>query len=163
MITAGIILSEAAMRAGMEVTMSQSYGPEARGGAAKAEVIISDELIYYPKVLTPHLLLVMSQQAYDKYGDELAPGGTMIIDSSTVKGEPHVDGRVIRSPITRTARQKLKPVVANVVALGIICGATNIIERRFLEEAVLARVPRGTEELNARAFEIGSQMGKAVS
>ena len=159
MITAGIILSEAAMRAGMEVTMSQSYGPEARGGAAKAEVIISDEPIYFPIVLLPHLLLVMSQQAYDSYGDELVPGGTMIIDSSTVEGEPHIDGRVIRLPITRTAREKLRPVVANVVALGVICGATNIIEKRFMEEAVLARVPRGTEELNAQAFQIGFQMG----
>jgi len=163
MVTAGIILSEAAMRAGMEVTMSQSYGPEARGGAAKAEVIISDEPIYYPKVLIPHLLLVMSQQAYDVYGDELAPGGTMIIDSSAVKGEPHIDGRVIRSPIMQTARRRLKPVVANVVALGMICGATSIIERQFMEEAVLARVPRGTEELNAQAFQIGFQMGEAIS
>jgi 2-oxoglutarate ferredoxin oxidoreductase subunit gamma len=163
LITAGIILSDAALRAGMEVTMSQSYGPEARGGASKAEVIIGDEPIHFPRVLNPWLVLVMSQQAYDRYGQELAPNGTMVIDSSEVSGDPDVEGEVVKLPISRTAREELRPVVANVLALGVIAGLTELIAPDCLEEAVLARVPRGTEELNLRAFRMGLEMGQAVA
>ena len=163
LITAGIILSDAALRAGMEVTMSQSYGPEARGGASKAEVIISDEAIHFPRLLNPWLVLVMSQQAYDRYGQELAPNGIMIIDSSEVAGEPEVDGKVVKLPISRTAREKLRPVVANVLALGVIVGLTKLIDPKYMQEAVLARVPKGTEDLNTRAFQMGLEMGQALA
>lgn len=95
LITAGIILGEAALREGRQVVVSQSYGPEARGGASKAEVIIDNELIYYPKVSLPNILLVMSQQAFERFGVELVPGGTMIVDSSLVEVKRPVDGRLV--------------------------------------------------------------------
>ena len=162
LITAGVILSEAAARAGLEVTMSQSYGPEARGGASKAEVIVGDEPILYPRVQRPKIVLLMSQEAYEMYGQDLEPGGVMIIDSSEVKGEPQVEGRLIKLPISLEARKKLKPVVANVVALGVITAATNLIDKEVMKEAVVSRVPKGTEEINCQAFELGYQMGKAA-
>lgn len=163
LITAGVILSEAAMRAGLEVAMSQSYGPEARGGASKAEVIVGDEPILYPKVQRPGIVLLMSQEAYEMYGQELEPGGVMIVDSSEVKScQPQVEGRLIKLPITHEARTKLRPVVANVVALGVIAAATGLIDKEMMREAVLKRVPQGTEEMNSKAFELGYEMGKAA-
>ncbi|NLH86708.1 MAG: 2-oxoacid:ferredoxin oxidoreductase subunit gamma, partial [Firmicutes bacterium] len=103
LILAGIILAEAAMRDGYEVVQSQSYGPEARGGASRAEVIISDEPIDYPKVTSPDILLLMSDQACKRFAGSVCEGGTVIVDSGLVTSVPETPGIVNGFPITDIA------------------------------------------------------------
>ncbi len=160
LILAGLVLSEAALRAGYRVAMSQSYGPQARGGTSRSEVVMADEEIYYPRVVSPHILLLMSQEACRQYGRDLRPGGTVIVDSSQVEGYPEVEGRVIELPITRLAREGAKANAANMVALGVLGGATGLVSLEDLKAALLARVPPGTEELNQKALELGWMEGE---
>lgn len=155
LILAGIILAEAALYDGMNVIQSQSYGPEARGGASKAEVIISEFEIKYPKVNKCDILLSLTQVACDKYIDSLKQGGILIIDDS-VEIPNRADINIYKLPILEIASMKLKkPMVANIVALGTIFKITNIVNKDSLERAVLDRVPKGTENLNKMALEEG--------
>lgn len=159
-VTAGIILSEAALRAGYEVAMTQAYGPESRGGASKAEIVIDDEPIDYPRVTVPDVVLLMSQLAFDKYGRHVQPGGTVIIDSTEVHHYSADCGRLVVVPITHLARERLKGVVANIIALGVITSTTGIASEPDMERAVLARVPKGTEDLNLDALHLGFEAGR---
>lgn len=161
LILAGIILAEAAILDGKQAIQTQSYGPEARGGASKSEVIISNETIDYPKVLAADLLLAMSQEACIKYIDVLKKNGTLIIDTTYVKDVPAVDAEVLQLPITKIAREELgNAMFANIIALGSLVGATNIVSKESLVEAVLNRVPKGTEAINQKALEIGLNIVK---
>jgi 2-oxoglutarate ferredoxin oxidoreductase subunit gamma len=163
LILAGIILAEAAgVYGGHEVIQTQSYGPEARGGASRAELIISDDAIDYPKVTSPDVVLVMSQQACDRYGHQVRPGGIVLVDDTNVSSIPSVEGAtVVTLPITEIARHDVgRQVVANVVALGALVGATGVVTPEAMEQAILARVPRGTEELNMKAFNVGLEKGR---
>lgn len=161
LILAGIILAEAALYDGKNVVQSQSYGPEARGGASKAEVIISEDEINFPKVRNCNVLLALTQLACDKYIDGLAPNGALILDSS-IKNIPNRDDITVYSvPILDTANNSLnKPMVANIVALGAIYELTKIISKESLKRAVLDRVPKGTEELNKKALKEGFSLIK---
>lgn len=155
LILAGIILAEAAILDGKNAVQSQSYGPEARGGASKAEVIISDKGIDFPKVNEADVLLVLTQEAYDKYSAGLNKDGTLIADSQ-VNVEASAFGDVYHLPMTDTAAKKLgRTMVANIIALGVIQSATDVVSRESLEQAVLGRVPKGTEELNQKALAEG--------
>jgi len=159
LILAGIILAEAAIMDGKEAIQTQSYGPEARGGASKAEVIISNHTIDYPKVLNADILLVMSQEACNKYSGLVGPRGQMIVDSSLVWDIPEVAAKVIPLDITRVAKEELgKEMVANIIAMGALVGLTGAVSVEALKAAVLARVPKGTEKLNLQALEIGFNM-----
>ncbi len=160
LVLAGLILGEAALRSGRKVAMSQSYAPRVRGGISFSEVVIDEEEIIYPKATSPDLLLVMSQEALEEHGSQLRPGGTVIIDSTEVEGEPQVEGRVIKVPITGLARERLRAVAANMVALGVLGGATGIIAKEELVEALRAHAPRGTERLNEEALELGWEEGE---
>lgn len=161
LILAGIILAEAALQNGKNVVQSQSYGPEARGGASKAEVIISDDLIYYPKIENCDVLLALTQKAYDKYIDSLKPGGLLILDNMITRKANRNDVDVYSMPILSTAADKLnKMMVANIVALGCICELSNIVDKKYLEKAVMNRVPHGTEELNKKALIEGFKLVK---
>lgn len=161
LILAGIILAEAALYDGMNVVQSQSYGPEARGGASKAEVIISKDEINYPKVNNCDIMLTLTQVACDKYIKSLKPGGILIMDKSLNNILERNDITVYRVPILETAANKLgKPMVANIVALGSIYELTKVVTKDSLERAVCDRVPRGTEELNKRALEEGFNLIK---
>lgn len=156
LILAGIILAEAALLDGKNVVQSQSYGPEARGGASKAEVIISEDEINYPKVKDCDILLALTQVACDKYIDSLKEGGSLIIDSSVENKPKREDVNMYCVPILETAKKKLRnPMVANIVALGSIYELTNIVRKESLDKAVLNRVPNGTESLNRKALEEG--------
>ena len=156
LILAGIILAEAALYDGKNVVQSQSYGPEARGGASKAEVIISEDDINYPKVSNCNILLALTQVACDKYIDGLNKGGALILDSSIMDIPDRDDIKIFRVPILKTAKEKLnRPMVANIVALGTVYELTKVVSKESLEKAVLSRVPKGTEELNKKALEEG--------
>ncbi len=156
LILAGIILAEAAIGDGKEALQSQSYGPEARGGSSKSEVIISDKRIYYPKVTAPDVLLAMTQEALEKYGTDLQDDGVLIIDSTLVKDVPERFNNVHSVPITGLAVEKLgRDLFANIIALGVIAKLSDTVNFASLVQAVLARVPKGTEKMNSEALQIG--------
>lgn len=162
LILAGIILAEAAILDGKQTIQTQSYGPEARGGASKSEVIISDQEIDYPKATSADILLAMSQEACNKYIGLLKQGGKLVVDTTLVKTLPEVDAKILALPITHIARNELGNVmVANIVALGALAGFADLVGLDCLTKAVLARVPKGTEELNKKALETGFALGQA--
>jgi 2-oxoglutarate ferredoxin oxidoreductase subunit gamma len=162
LILAGIILAEAAGVYGdKQVAQTQAYGPEARGGASKAEVIISDEEIDYPMATRLDLLLAMNQKSCDSFYFDLKPKGMLVVDSTFVTQTPTT--RAIRIPFTEIARKQLgKEMVANIVALGAIATLTGIVSQKAIKAAVLARVPPGTEELNTKALQLGSKEARSV-
>ncbi|MDH7499488.1 MAG: 2-oxoacid:acceptor oxidoreductase family protein [candidate division NC10 bacterium] len=164
LILAGIILAEAAaIYDEKNAIQTQSYGPEARGGACKSEVIISEDEIDYPKATRIDLLLALTQEACDKYIGELKKGGMLIVDSLSVEKVPQGDFRIFRLPILETARDQMgKLIVANIVALGAIVGLSGIVSRGAMEKALLARVPKGTEQLNSRALAAGFELAAAT-
>jgi len=161
LIFAGIILAEAAgVYDGRYVCQTQSYGPEARGGSSKSEVVISDEEIDYPKAVKPDVLLAMNQAACDTYIFDLKPGGTLIVDSTHVKQLPTT--RAIALPFTQMARETVgKEIMANIVALGALATLTNAVSLKSLEAALLNRVPPDSADLNRKALEAGIEAAKA--
>jgi 2-oxoglutarate ferredoxin oxidoreductase subunit gamma len=163
LILAGIILAEAAgVYDGKFVCQTQSYGPEARGGASKAEVVISEAEIDYPKVIQPDVLLAMNQKSLDNYLADLKPEGLLLVDATLVKEIPD-HHRVCAIPFTELARDRIgKVMTANVMALGALVQLTGAVSLPGLEAAVRARVPKGTEDLNRRALAAGVAAAKAV-
>ncbi len=155
MILAGLILAEAAaIYADKSAVQTQSYGPEARGGASKSEVVISDGEIDYPEVLAADVLVAMGQEACDKYFYDLKKDGLLIVDSDKVGRVP--TSKAVRVPITRLAVETTgKPITANIVALGLLVGLTEVVPPAAIEKAVLARAPKGTEEMNRQALMVG--------
>jgi len=164
LITAGIILAEAAsIVEGKHAVQSQSYGPEARGGASKSEVIISDGPIDYPKATVVDACLAMTQESADKYANGIKSGGVLLLDSDFVKNEPKGDFKVYKMPIVRTAKDELgREIVANVVALGAMIALTDAVSREAGEKAVLARVPEAFLDLNKKAYNLGFEKVKAL-
>lgn len=162
MILAGIILAEAAaIYDNKNAVQSQSYGPEARGGASKAEVIIAAGEIDYPEVLVADVLVAMSQEACDKYASNLKPDGLLIVDEEKVGRVPVTSA--VKAPITRLAVEATgKPITANVVALGVLVGMTGVVSREAIEKAVAARAPKGTEELNMAALAAGFAVAEGL-
>jgi len=155
MILASVILAEAiGADPSKKVIQTQSYGPEARGGASKADVVVSTNEIYYPKALTLDLLLAMTQESLDKYYSDLKKDGILIVDNVLVTEIP--TDNYYGLPFTRLAREEAGHVmVANVIAAGVIAALTGIVSKKTLVEAVLKRVPHGTGETNKKAVEIG--------
>jgi 2-oxoglutarate ferredoxin oxidoreductase subunit gamma len=154
-ILSGIILAEALGLYGEKfVAQTQSYGPEARGGASKAEVIVSNEEIDYPKAIKLDLLLAMNQKSCDEYYRDLKEDGLLIVDSTFVTQVP--TSKAIQIAFTKIAREKFrKEIVANIISLGAIAEFMDIISPKAMEAAVLARVPKGTEKLNRDALKAG--------
>jgi 2-oxoglutarate ferredoxin oxidoreductase subunit gamma len=163
LITAAVIFAEAVgVYDGQYVCQTQSYGPEARGGKSKAEVVISDTPIDYPKARRINLLLAMNQAACDAYYRDLTPGGLLVVDESLVEQYP--TSRVVAIPFTAIAREELgKVMVANMVALGAVGQLSGQVNNDSLEKALLARVPPGTEELNRKALLRGMEEAAKVN
>jgi 2-oxoglutarate ferredoxin oxidoreductase subunit gamma len=155
MILAAVILCDAiGAGSNKNVAQTQSYGPEARGGASKADVVVSDGEIYYPKAIKLDVLLAMTQEALDSYFSGLKDHGILIIDDVLVTHVPTDDYYGL--PFTRLAREECGHImVANVIALAAIAALTDIVSREALEQIVLSRAPRGTEDKNRKAVEIG--------
>jgi 2-oxoglutarate ferredoxin oxidoreductase subunit gamma len=159
LILAGIILAEAAcIHDGREAVQTQSYGPESRGGASKSEVVISGEEIDYPKVTSPDLLLAMTGEACQKYIGDLKEDGIALVDSDLVGDCATSRGTVYSLPLTALAREATgRTIAANIVAVGAITALSHVVSESAIERAVLARVPKGTEEMNIRALHAGFQ------
>ena len=155
MILAGIILAEAAAIYDRKMAVqTQSYGPEARGGASKSEIVIADGEIDHPEVLSADMVVTLSQEAYDKYATSVRPGGLLIVDDEKV--DQVREAQAVRVPISRLAFETTgKAITANTVALGVLVGLTGVVSRAAIEKAVAARAPRGTEEMNRKALEAG--------
>ncbi len=162
-ILAGIIIGKAAsLFDDLEAVQTQSYGPEARGGASKCEVVISDEGIDYPKVDNPDIFVALSHEALIKYLEDLKKKGTLIVDPDMVdisEVQEFIDNRditVYEAPVTRTAVNDIGlKIVANIIMIGAIVKATDIVSQEAAREAILDSVPKGTEKKNIAAFEAG--------
>ena len=165
-ITAAIMAGEAAsiFCDGLYAVQTQSYGPAARGGSAKAEVVISDEPIDYPKPINPDLMICLTGGAADKYAGDVKHGGRLILDTFAVEEVPVVDAKIYQLPIIQTARDKIgREIVTNMVALGMIARVLELegmMKPEAVRKAMLDRVPKGTEELNSKAFDEGYSMFK---
>ncbi|WP_296805209.1 2-oxoacid:ferredoxin oxidoreductase subunit gamma [uncultured Methanobrevibacter sp.] len=162
-ILAGIILGKAAsLFDGNEAVQTQSYGPEARGGASKCEVVIDNKLIEYPKVQSLDVLVAMSNEALIKYIVDLKDNGTLIVDPGTTDVEDVRDFieehniEVYEAPATKTAMEDIGlKIVANIVMVGVITKITKIISKEAVIKAVEDSVPKGTEKKNIQALEAG--------
>lgn len=160
LILAAIMLAEAGIDADHNVAQSQSYGPEARGGACRAEVILGSEEIYYPKVQKPDFVLTLSQEAYKKYGLPLSEEAILIVDNSQVAEIKPRSVNLYSLPITRTARTQLgSEQSANVLALGVVAAISGELAWENVEYAVQQRAPKGTVDRNVEALKLGWQMG----
>lgn len=161
-VLAGRILGEAVVLGDhRQSTLVQSYGPEARGGACSAEVMISDESIQYPYVRHPDILICMSQSGYDKFIEQLKPEGTLIIDHDLVKPRG-IDRTFFSIPCTRMAEELGRVMMANIVMLGFFTAITKAVSLESARNAVLGSVPKGTEEMNTAAFNKGHDYGLSV-
>ena len=140
-------------------TLTQSYGPEARGGSCTAEVVISSEPIGYPYVQNPDVVIILSQEAYNKYKTSLSPEALMIIDPDLVNSDADQTPAPLAIPATRMARELGRAVVANIITLGFLAAVSDIVTLEALKNSVLTSVPKGTEEFNTRAFESGYNYG----
>ncbi len=163
-ILAAIVVGRAAaIEEGAYATMTQSFGPEARGGACSAQVIVSDKPILYPYVTAPDMLVVMSQEAYSKFTPELKPGGILIVEQDLVRvGELKPGTRVFSVPATRLAEDLGKRMVLNVVMVGFFAAVNGLLNPDALRKAVLDSVPAAFKDLNAKAFDKGYEYGKAL-
>lgn len=164
-ILAGVILGRAAtVYAKRNAVMSQSFGPESRGGACMAEIIIADEEIAYPRPMAPDVVVMMSQEAYGTYAKSRPEHSLLIVDEDLVElNEDLEKGKaVLKAPATRLAEGLGRRMVANIAMLGFLCGCTNVVSVAATREAVKASVPKGTEELNLKAFDAGHEQARKI-
>lgn len=165
-ILAGIVIGKAAsIYDNLFAVQTQSYGPEARGGASRTELVISDSEIDYPKVQYPDIFVAMSHEALMKYLEDLKDGGTLIVDPDMIKEEeilPFIKEHNItyfKAPVTKTAEEVIKlRIVANIVMIGAITRATRVISEEATRKAIAESVPPGTENKNIAAFEAGLEL-----
>lgn len=157
LILAGVILAEGAILSNLNAVQSQSYGPEARGGASKAEVILSDKSINFPKIMDSDILISLTQKSFDEYSKHIKENSIVIVDSSIdVHG---INAKVCKAPIIKTAEEVLKKsMTANIITLGVLSSVIQDVDKEHLKKAISKRVPKGTEELNMEAFEQGTKL-----
>jgi 2-oxoglutarate ferredoxin oxidoreductase subunit gamma len=163
-IMAGQIIGHAgAIYDGKEATLTQSFGPEARGGSCSAQVVISASRNLYPCVTNPDILMVMSQPAYDKYGKEMRSGTLLLFEESIVKPTTLSEGvKAFGIPATRLAEELGRTMVLNIVMVGFFAALSNVLTFESLKKSVVDVVPRGTQKLNLEAFERGYSFGRAL-
>jgi 2-oxoglutarate ferredoxin oxidoreductase subunit gamma len=152
-----IIGMAAALKDDKESTLVQSYGPESRGGACCAQVVISDTIIQYPYISTPDILVCMSHSAYEKYYRSLKPGGVLLTDRDLVT--PTDERPCFSIPATRMAEELGRKMMANIIMVGFTTAITRMVTKDAALSAVTASVPRGTEALNTQAFNRGFDYG----
>jgi len=162
-ILSAVILGRAAvMYDNKHAVQTQVYGPEARGGASMSAVIIDDAPILYPKVATPGIYVIMSQEGFEKYGGDAVDPAVMLVDATLVHSRPKCT--CFEIPATREAKQTLgRDIVANIVMLGALVASTHVVSESALERAILDSVPKGTEALNIRAMKKGIELAKGLN
>ena len=154
-ITAAIIFAEAALSVGKQVVQSQSYGPEARGGASKSEVILDDDQIFHPHVENPDVVLAMNQDAATKYYGDLTDKGILVLDEDLVPNPPDFKN-TIKIPISKIAVDNLgKVLFANIVAVGVLTRVVDFIPLEDVKKAVANRVPKKFLDENMKAVQLG--------
>jgi 2-oxoglutarate ferredoxin oxidoreductase subunit gamma len=163
LVLAGIIIADAAvMVEEFNVSQTQSYGPESRGGASRAEIVYGEDQIDFPKVMKPDLLVCLTQAAFDEYGDDLKQYGVMILDSSIDISEidETLKETVYQLPIIETAVEKMNnKIYANMIVLGLISKIlAKQIQAEFIEKSIIDHVPAETIDNNLEAFEIGREI-----
>lgn len=163
-ITAAIILAEAAvLHEGLNAVQSQSYGAEARGGATRSDIIISDTIIHYPKVIQPNVLVCLTQEAYNKFYSIIRPGGLLISDSRYVKTEKKIDAQRKEMAMFETVVDKIgKPIVFNICMLGAVIALTELVKPDSIMKALENRIPGDFLDMNRRALDIGFKLGEAA-
>lgn len=159
-VLSGEILGKAASIYGKGfATLTQSYGPEARGGSCTAEVVISDQPVSYPYADNPEIMIILAQEAYNRYANNLSDRSLIIIDPDLVRSDPSDKARLLSIPVTQMAREMGRPVVANIIMLGFLAAVSDVVSSDALRESVMASVPEGTQEFNLKAFEAGYAYG----
>lgn len=164
-ILCGYILGKAAALydKGLSSTMTQSFGPEARGSACSAQVVIASHKIGYPYVNKPGVLIAMSHDSYGKYIDGVAGDALILYDSDLVHPGPIKEGQTAYGiPATRIAEDMGRKIVLNIVMIGFFTAVSDILSQKAVRHAVASTVPKGTEEFNVRAFNEGFQYGKSL-
>ena len=159
-LAAAVIGKAAAIFQNGHATMTQSFGPEARGGSSSAQVILSGEPILYPYITQPEILVVMSQEAYTRFTPELKPGGILIMEQDLVRVDRIPPGvRAYGVPATRLAEELGRKVVLNIVMVGFFGAVTHLLEHDALRQAVADSVPPAMQKLNLAAFDKGYAYG----
>jgi 2-oxoglutarate ferredoxin oxidoreductase subunit gamma len=159
----GIILAEAAgIYEGRHVVQNQSYGVEARGGASRAEIIISDQEIVYPEVVLPDILLAMNKQALEKYQGKVSPQGTLLYNTYLADQNADSPAKAFGLPLTEIAKTSGGEVVSNIVALGALVGLTGVVSLKAVEKSLEKRVPPGTMEKNRKALAAGFKVAQEL-
>lgn len=161
-VLAGRILGmSAALGDHMQSTLVQSYGPEARGGACSAQVIIADESIHYPYVRRPDILICMSQAGFEKFIGQIREDGTLLIDQDLVRPKG-IDRDYFSIPSTRMAEELGRKMMANIIMFGFFTAITRAVSLDAARNAVISSVPKGTEKMNETAFNKGCDYGQAL-
>ncbi len=163
-ITATIILAEAAvLYENLNAVQSQAYGPEARGGATRADVIISGSKINFPKVFQPNVLICLTQQAYSKFSPIIRPGGMLITDTRFVETQTKVDAQQKELPMYQTVMDKIgKPIVFNICMLGVVITLTKLVKPASIMKVLETRIPSGFLKMNRKALDVGMKLAKTV-
>jgi 2-oxoglutarate ferredoxin oxidoreductase subunit gamma len=152
----------AALYDNKNATMTQSFGPEARGGACSAQLILSEGKVLYPYITSTDIFVAMSQEAYSRYVKELKEGGILIIEEELVRVNPDElpkGVKLYKIPATRFAEEVGRRIVLNIVMIGFFTAISRVINPESVKKAILDSVPKGTEELNLKAFEKGYNWG----
>jgi 2-oxoglutarate ferredoxin oxidoreductase subunit gamma len=160
-ILSAIVLGKAAsIFQGAFATMTQNFGPEARGGACSAQLIVADSPVLYPYVTKPDIMVVMSQEAYVKFGSELKDGGTLIVEQDLVRvTDLPAQTKVFSIPATRLAEELGKKMVLNIVMVGFFTAVSQLLEASAVRDAVADSVPAAFRDLNLKAFDKGYEYG----
>jgi len=162
-VLAGQILGKAAsLEDQKQCTLTQSYGPEARGGACNAQVIIAEGTIHYPYVRHPDILVCLSQGGYDKHIHQLKAEGTLLVDDDLVHPPDPPASKSFSIPSTRMAEELGRRMMANIVMLGFVTAVTGVVTVEAMRKTVVGSVPKGTEQLNLTAFNKGHDFGLAT-
>lgn len=156
-ILAAVTLADAAVKAGFHAVQTQSYGPEARGGSSKAEVILSEQPVDYPKVSQPDIFVALTAEAYAKYCNDTGADGLVVVEESL--SLPACSAKTLRIPILETARKTGNEITANMVVLGVLAALLrDVLDKTYVEQAINERVPSGTAKFNLLAFQNGYAM-----
>lgn len=144
-------------------TLIQSFGPEARGSSCSAQLLISDNQILYPYLVQPEISIILSTDAFERFGGELKSGGIMLVEKDLVQPKNVTKGvKVYAVPATRLAEEMGRKIVMNIITVGFFSATTGITSYEATRKAVESSVPPGTEEINLRAFDMGYNYGKEL-